>query len=233
VAYQRGQAARQGDQHRQVQPGGNPHLFAHRDQVFGTDVARRAGRERAAAQPTQCGIEALGAGIEGGDHIGQSQPAGVVEMQGQRIGRDQRQGLLHQSSHLAWIGHARGVGQRDASAAQVKVAADQIEHLLHRLVAVERASERGGHGAVEPCLAPRQRSDLREAGEAFLGGHAHVGQVMGLAGGHHQVELVRTGGKRALGTFQVRHQRHVDGSRSALQAGEHLGCIGKGRHGLR
>src|SRR5262245_59211917 len=46
----------------QVYAGLNAHLMQHMDKVLAADVARRAGRERAAADPAGARVEALDAG---------------------------------------------------------------------------------------------------------------------------------------------------------------------------
>src|ERR671917_586295 len=47
------------------------HLVQHRHEVLGGDVAGRAGRDRAAAELAEAGLEAVDALVEGGQRVGQ------------------------------------------------------------------------------------------------------------------------------------------------------------------
>jgi hypothetical protein len=60
----------------------------------------------------------------------------------------------------------------------------------------------------------RATVDLRQRHERLLARHAQVGQVVRLAGRHHQVQLVRARVDGALGTAHVGHQRAVDTCRA-------------------
>src|SRR5271163_4262465 len=64
----------------QVQAGLDAHLVEHAHQVLGGDVAGRAGRHRAASELAEAGLEAGTARLERGVRVGQTLPAGVVEV---------------------------------------------------------------------------------------------------------------------------------------------------------
>src|SRR6185312_14997507 len=64
------------------------HRLEQKGGVFEHDVAGRAGCVGAAAEPAERGVELAAAGVEGGEHVGGAEPAGVVEMRGDRERRD-------------------------------------------------------------------------------------------------------------------------------------------------
>src|SRR5580692_3225502 len=84
----------------QVDAGLDAHLVKHRDEVLGGDVAGRAGRERTAAELAEARLEGLAAGVERGEHVGQSLTAGVVEVRGQFDPRQLGAGALEEFAHL-------------------------------------------------------------------------------------------------------------------------------------
>ena len=71
------------DQRREVDPGLDPHLVQHRDQVLGRDVAGRARRDRAAAELAEARLERVDSLLERREHVGEALAAGVVEVRGQ------------------------------------------------------------------------------------------------------------------------------------------------------
>ena len=73
------------DQPVEIDAGAQPHRLEHEDEVLGDDIARGARRERAAAEAAERGVEGGQPAIERGEHVGEPQPARVVQMDaGQR-----------------------------------------------------------------------------------------------------------------------------------------------------
>src|SRR5262245_19130672 len=66
-----------------IYTGLNAHLMQHMDKVLAADVARRAGRERAAADPAGAGVEALDASLHRRQDIREASPARAVRVQSQ------------------------------------------------------------------------------------------------------------------------------------------------------
>ena len=88
-----------GEQLCHVDAGRNPHALQHVDHVLGCDIAGRAGRERAAAEPAGRAIDHANALLHPGVEIGQRLAVGVVEMHGE-IG--DRHGAGDRAQHLPW-----------------------------------------------------------------------------------------------------------------------------------
>ena len=57
-----------------------PGLLEHVDEVLEGEVAAGARRERAAAEAADAAVDAAGAGVEGGERVGDAEAAGVVEV---------------------------------------------------------------------------------------------------------------------------------------------------------
>src|SRR6185369_7856682 len=97
----------------QVDPGLDPHLVQHRDQVLAGDVAGRAGRDRAAAELAEARLEGVDADLQRRQHVGQRLAAGVVEVGGafdlgQLLG-----GTAEELADLGGVRHPGGVAEPD------------------------------------------------------------------------------------------------------------------------
>src|SRR3954469_19196360 len=102
----------------QVDPGLDAHLVQHRDEVLRGDVAGRARRDRAAAELAEARLEAVAAGLQRGEDVGQALAARVVEVRGQLdvvAERVARRG--EELAHLARVGHAGRVAEADLARA--------------------------------------------------------------------------------------------------------------------
>ena len=71
----------------EVDAGGKAHALQHEDQILGDDIARRAGRERAAAEAGERGVEAADALLQPGRDIGEAEAHCVVHVQSRACGR--------------------------------------------------------------------------------------------------------------------------------------------------
>ena len=83
AAEQLAHRVRREEQRAQVDPGLDPHLVQHPDEVLGGDVAGRARRHRAAAELAEARLERRAAGLQRGEHVGQPLAARVVEVRGE------------------------------------------------------------------------------------------------------------------------------------------------------
>src|SRR5215831_7488198 len=72
------------DHRRQVDTGPHAHVLDHVHQFLGGDVAARARRVRAAAEPAHRRVEVVHAPLQRGEHVRKPGPAGVVEVQVER-----------------------------------------------------------------------------------------------------------------------------------------------------
>src|SRR4051794_9539486 len=104
-----------GFEHRvEVDAGVDTHVLDHVHEVLGADVAGRARRVRAAAEPTDGGVVVGDTELQRREHVGQPGAPGVVEVQVERGVGEGHPGLADQRLHPARRGHARGVAVRDA-----------------------------------------------------------------------------------------------------------------------
>ena len=168
------------------------HLVQHRDEVLGGDVAGRPGRHRAAAELAEARLEALDAGLQRGEHVGEALPARVVEVRGQLDLLAQRDRARREElADLARVGHPGGVAEADLLRAGVAQARGDLEHALGRHVALVGAAEgRRDHAlAAQPRLARAAEHDLQLAER--LGDRAvDVLAVVRLGGRQEDVDLV-------------------------------------------
>src|SRR5271166_4743563 len=67
-----------------VDPGLEPHRLEHKGEILSDDVAGGAGRVGAAAESAQRGVEGARAGVQRRQHVGEAEPACIVEMAGNR-----------------------------------------------------------------------------------------------------------------------------------------------------
>ena len=126
-------------------------------QIFGADIARCAGRERATAKASQRGIVAHYARIQARHDIGEAHAAGVMKMQsvfdvGIAFGD-----FRHQVAHLFRIRHAGRVGDRHAVEAKLDKLFDQRVNFFWRYIALERTTECRGNAAIHFDVAAAQR----------------------------------------------------------------------------
>src|SRR3954464_6429780 len=106
--------ARRADEGIEVDPGVHVHLVQHRDEVLGGDVARRAGGDGAAAELAEARLEALAAGLERGEDVGESLAAGVVEVRGELdVAAERLARRREELADLARVGHPGRVAEAD------------------------------------------------------------------------------------------------------------------------
>ena len=135
---------RRGDRGLQVDIDVNSAVPQQIDQVLGGDVAARARRERAPAQPAHGGVEPGDARGHGGVCAGEPCAAGVVEVCAERDVGDQRSNLGDQVGHPPRRCGADGVGDREPVDVAVTRRLHDVEHPLRWRRAVERAVPCGG-----------------------------------------------------------------------------------------
>ena len=87
-------------------------------------------------------------------------------------------------------------------------------------------------GLEKYAAATRHLDDLGELRERLLRRHAQVGQAVGVAGRHDQVDLVHLARQRAFAALHVGHQHGVFDARHALDAAHHLFGIAQVGDGL-
>jgi hypothetical protein len=161
------------------------HIAAHRFEeergVFHDDVAGRAGRIRATAKPAERGVELAAAGVVRREHIGDAEPARVVEMRrdGQRgdIGDDLAEDALDRRR----LAVTDRVGEDDPVGAGFGRLIGDASHALFVDIALDRAAERGGECAIDLYLLaalPAQRDDTAEIFDRLLGRSPHVREIV-------------------------------------------------------
>jgi len=190
--------------------------------LLGAGIARSPWRVRAAAQAAYRSVEAVRARGYGGQHIGQCHAARVVEMQGQTQRGPARLESPGHLMHLAGIGHARGIAQRDALHAQVGKALHPGQHLGLRHIALHGAAEAAGQRDIDRHTGLLRRGNhLPQGSERLTALHAQIAEVVRLADRHDQIELVRARLDGALGAAHIGHQCRVDGTGSARYLAHH------------
>src|SRR4051794_5123598 len=176
----------------EVDAGLDAHLVEHRDEVLGGDVARGPLRHRAAAQLAEARLEALAAGLQRGEHVGQALAARVVEVGGQldvvaeRLARGGEE-----LAHLARVGHAGGVAEADLLRAGGDEPLRDGEDALARDVALVGVAEAHADDALaaQPRLAGAGQHPL-QPGQRLLDRAVDVLAVVGLARAEEDVDLV-------------------------------------------
>ena len=101
------------EQQFEVDTGVDPHLVEHGYDVLGRHIARGAGRHRAPAQLAEARLEAADSRVEGGEHVRQPLPPGVVEVRGELDTRKHFLRLGEELAHLPRVRHARRVAEPD------------------------------------------------------------------------------------------------------------------------
>ena len=105
------------DQALEVDPGLDAHAVEHVDEVLRRDVARRAGRVRAAAEAPHRRIEVADPHLEPDEDVGERRAARVVHVHRDLLARDLREDELEDSLRLARRPGADRVAERDLVAA--------------------------------------------------------------------------------------------------------------------
>lgn len=112
-------------------------------EIFGADIAAGAGRVRAAAEAAERGVEAVDAGVQRCQRVGQAHAAGVVEVCGEYCLWPAVQHFAADTLDLRRVGHAGGVAEGDALYADLQQALHQLIDAPLGHVALERAAEGG------------------------------------------------------------------------------------------
>jgi hypothetical protein len=156
----------------------------HIEQVFRREVARRAWRKRAAAQPARAGVENIHALLQRGQHIRQRRAVGVVEVVGEALQRQNRQQRLGQAGDLGGHSRADGVAQAHLVDAHRQQAFHDRCDSFGGNHAFVGAHKRGGHIPARPAACRlRLAHDLRELLQRLLDATVQVALAEGLGGG--------------------------------------------------
>src|SRR5687767_1991479 len=216
----------------EVDAGLHAHRLEHEHQVFGDDVAARAGRERAAAEPAKRTVEMAHAFLVSGERIGQAQAAGVVQMSRLELPADLFSDSGEEALDLCRVCVAHRIGQADA-VTELGQRNRDAHHVVLRHCALQRATERGGHRAFNLDAGMRMLRALAHFLHHLLRRHAHVGLAVLAARRDREGHLVRAGLQRALETFQVWRQRNDLHVGKGLCKSDNLRGVGHGRDQLR
>ena len=221
----------------------DPRAHAHRvegvHEIFEREVAGRARGVGAAAERTDAAIDPGHARLERGEHVGDGQPAGVVQVHADGHRTGQRRGGGHEAPHLGGNGRADRVGQTDPGHPGTEGALDGAEHDDRIDGADERAAERRRQGHLD-ARVPRggETHDLVEHDERRVHGRAGVALVVGLGDRHDELQVVETGRQRPLRPPQVQHEPPADrpvvwiGPRGGRGGGDQRFGVGQGRDAI-
>lgn len=195
----------------EIDAGIEPHRLQQKHQVLGHDVPRSARRIRAAADSGKARIERGDANVERHHHIGQSLPAGIVEM---RSAGEIADFLAHSGEeplHLRRIAVAGGIGETDLVDSASRECHRQPHHIVFLDLAGNRATQRSRHTRFD--LGRRMVRVAPRHDVAYLLDHlgvslSHVGERVWLACRDGNGDLVGARLQGRLRTPQVGHQRH-------------------------
>ena len=135
--------------------------------------------------------------------------------------------------HLTRVGHARGVAQGDALHTQIRKALHPAQHFGLRHIALHGAAKAARQRDVDGrCRLLRHSDDLFERFKRLTALHAQIAEVMRLADGHHQVQLIGMRINGALRAAHIGYQRRIDGARLALDLTHHNLAIAQRGDGL-
>src|SRR4051794_30640072 len=215
--------ARAGDQRLEVDAGLDAHLMEHRHKVLAGDVAGRAGRHGAAPEFAEARLEARYAGLERGQRVGETLPAGVVKVRRQLHAAQFLARACVEVLDLPRVGHPGGVAEADLPRARRGEARGELEHASGVDGTLVRASEgrRDHRRAAQPRVADRG-DHLLEARERLRDRAVDVLAVVGLRCAEEHGDLVEALAQleRGLQPARVGHQdreRDVVGHVDALE----------------
>ena len=227
------------DQLFEIDAGVEAERLGEEHHVLGDHVAGRARRIGAAAEPAQRSIESAHAGLDRGRHVGDAEPARVVEMRQQRdLGPTAFADAGEQRADRVRIAEADRVGEPDLVDPDRRDSFGEAHHAIVRHVALDGAAERGGKPAEQfrplgRLDAAQEFGDALEVRERLRGRAAHIAEVMALAHRHDVVELVHAERGAALRALQVRHQRRDGEAGNRERALRDLLGVGELRQQLR
>ncbi len=212
-----------------------PDLVGHEHQILGGQIAGCAGRERAATQPADAGIEDADARLEGDGGVGQPQRLGIMQVGRQPPDVDVAGDQVDQPPDREWIGVADGVGDGDLVHAPV----GDLSHDGHRLVRRDRPLERAypGRHDIEACahaVASRALDQEARRVQRLARGVVGVAQAERLTDGRPEGHGATTAGQRPLIAALVDHQPgQLDVLTIARDGRAHdRVSVGQLRHGL-
>ena len=187
------------------------------------------GRVGAAAQPAERGVEGARAGVQRRQHIGEAEPAGVVEMAADRQRRDIGHDPAKDALDRRRLAVADRVGEHDRVGPGLGDLDRDAAHPLLVDGTLDRAAKGGGEpqvrrgrlpsGAVWHNATTRRKSSTDSAVAA-----ADIGAVVALADRQHEIHLVHAERQAAFGALEVRDQRrHRQPRQSQRMAHDRLG----------
>jgi hypothetical protein len=187
------------------------HGLEHEDEVFGDDVAGRARRVRAAADPALRRIECRHAGVERGDDVREPLAARVVQVRAADPVADLPLQAREHPLHLCRVAVASRVGEADGVGTRPRQAHGDLHHpvLGHRTF--HRAAERRGDVRLDADARPRRQAVPQGAHahhflDRFLRRPAEVRHRMLARSGDRQRELVGTRSDRSFRALEIGDQ---------------------------
>ena len=209
-------------------------LVAHVHELFGGDVASRVARVGRAADPADRRVEAGRALVHGGQHVGEREPARVVQVQCDREVPELAGEHAHHGGHLPRCALSRGVPDRERGHPGRDEAAGEFQHAPGRHRAFVGRPEGGRDGSDD--AKARRSCELHDAlglAHGLLGPALDVALAAALAGRDEDRDRV---GPRLDGpprADDVRHGRVVHDSRHAVDRRHHVRRVGQLRDSIR
>ena len=214
--------------------GLDPEQHQHVHEVFGGDVAGRAGGERAPAEAADRRVEVGDPRRHPGQYVGEAEASGVVEVE-----RESHVGEVGAQSraepvHVRGIGQSGGVGHRHPAYPHRVVLAHHPGHPVVGQASLERAAERGGEPADDLHAHVRGQCDhVRHAGQRLGRVAVGVGPAVGVADREHGLPDVHLVFGGPLGALEVRHEYGVLHAVAGRHPAHHLGAVTQLGYGLR
>ena len=206
------------DQRVEVDAGVDPHVVEHVHEILGDDVAGRARRVRAAAEPADRRVEPTHAAVERRRRRWRGRCRACCGSAARRS----RSAIADPVERVEQVVDARGVAMPVVSPNDSRSAppssrcagdAAQPRSARRRLRTGSRTRSTRSPRPASPASCAIAVSTCAPSSDSATD-RLHVLLVVRLARAHHDLELVGLGRDRALGALHVRHQRPVDDARA-------------------
>ena len=170
--------------------------------------------------------------------LASAESARVVEVSAPEPVAGDSKRLREQRAHGARIGVADGVGKTHAVGAGVEQRLQQAQHLRRVDAALQRATERRAHAALDQRLRAgrvARRADPRHFGDDLVRRPAEVGEAVRATRGQRNQHEIGATIERALGALEIRHENRREEAGQGPGMREDFRGVGKlrqqaGRH---
>ena len=180
------------------------------EHILGRDIAGRARRKRASADPPAARIDDAHARLHRSVNITDSGIAGVVEVHAQRRVTDDWAQLLDEITDIRRHRDADRIGERDFVDARIDQSTRDVADDRGVDFTFERTTEGGGNAHAEKALRRlRTSGQIGNGGVHFGGSGALVASAKRIGGDGNAVDLIDVRSQRALEATRIEHEPDV------------------------